>query len=559
MREHAKTGSRLGRAVRTVVFCAVVLVLVLLLSVLLKPSPDRWDFDNIVDGFYDQPEDTVQVLFVGTSSAQLGYSPEELYDRGGICAYSLCIANQPVISSCQWVREAHRLHSESLEVVVLDPAAVLTPVIIDNCDICVGGMKLSQTKIESLREINALDPTYSVLEHAVPIFNYHSRWSELGHDDFYRSYEDAGDYTGRGQYLVPTTEVDVADASYYELPDWSVTDEVDAPVDELLAGIPSENLAALDSLSEFCKENGIQLVFSKVPSNYWNDRSHDTVTVLAERYGVPFIDFNLVELQERMSLYFPLDYYYNNHPNCYGAQKITGLLYDEVISGLGVADVRGDERWSFMEEDFAGYQAKMGDASLRRCQSLDDYLAALESGRFVVFAAGCGEVAGGMDAGFAEGFARIGLPGLSTLAPGCSYAGISDGCVNVAESIPADPSEKAVIVGSYRYGKLTIAPQVLGEDGSIPGAFELVGGGPLAGAAASLVLDGAVDAEHPVEELCDSCPGVNLVVYDRATGSLVDTAAFDVSTGDRTSDHVDPVYQERLNQARANAADAGLI
>ena len=68
--------------------------------------------------FYEMEEDTIDVLFMGSSLAATSYIPQELYDRYGITSYNLASEKQSPVISYYWLKEA--LRYQSPKVLILD-------------------------------------------------------------------------------------------------------------------------------------------------------------------------------------------------------------------------------------------------------------------------------------------------------------------------------------------------------------------------------------------------------------------------------------------------------
>lgn len=100
---------------RIVAFFVILALLVKGLSRLLIPSIDN--VDEMAGEFYDQPDNTLEVVFIGTSAIRNGIIPMELYEDYGICSYNLGTSGQPVLVLYYWLQEHH---SGSLKTVVLD-------------------------------------------------------------------------------------------------------------------------------------------------------------------------------------------------------------------------------------------------------------------------------------------------------------------------------------------------------------------------------------------------------------------------------------------------------
>ena len=80
----------------------------------------EWNNYDTIHGFYEQPENTIETVFLGASIAINGFTPMELYEDYGICAWNLATEQQPMLASYYWLAEAYQYHSDTLKTVVLD-------------------------------------------------------------------------------------------------------------------------------------------------------------------------------------------------------------------------------------------------------------------------------------------------------------------------------------------------------------------------------------------------------------------------------------------------------
>lgn len=85
------------------------------LNFLAQPVWLDWNNYDTVQGFYEEPEDTIEVIFLGTSSVVNSIMPMELYEDYGICAYNLGTEQQPIMASYYWLEEAYRKHSKTFK------------------------------------------------------------------------------------------------------------------------------------------------------------------------------------------------------------------------------------------------------------------------------------------------------------------------------------------------------------------------------------------------------------------------------------------------------------
>ena len=133
-------------------------------------------------GLYDQPENTVDVLFLGSSHVHCNVDTRILWEEQGIAAYICSTAEQPLWNSYHYLVEA--LKNQQPELVVLD---MFSPVrfyddvqedwLAENLD----GMRVSWNKYEMVKASVPSDHILWLL--AFP--RHHNRYSELAEGDFF--------------------------------------------------------------------------------------------------------------------------------------------------------------------------------------------------------------------------------------------------------------------------------------------------------------------------------------------------------------------------------------
>ena len=96
---------RITRIIKAGCFIAILFGLFFTVSSIAKPVPQLWGTIETKDSFYREPENTIQVAFLGASTIASGITPMEKYKNYGICAYSFATPSQPVIDSNFWLRE----------------------------------------------------------------------------------------------------------------------------------------------------------------------------------------------------------------------------------------------------------------------------------------------------------------------------------------------------------------------------------------------------------------------------------------------------------------------
>ena len=166
-------------------------------------------------------------------------------------------------------------------------------------------MPFSKNKLSLINASAPADERFSL---ACRFVKYHSRWTELRKTDFTYNTKEMSD-EHKGVYYLPD-KFDGAKA--VDLTE--VTEE--RPITE-------KNLHYLNKIIELCRENKVELMLVKTPSNATEDEKkyYNTVERIAKENGVTFVDYNMQ--YDEMGLDFANDFFDDSHLNVYGAEKFT--------------------------------------------------------------------------------------------------------------------------------------------------------------------------------------------------------------------------------------------
>ena len=112
----------LSNGIRTIAFLMILLSILYCINQVLMPKyilkNSTWPTTSSYNQFYEMEENSIDVLFLGSSVAVNAFSPQEIYNDYGIRSYNLGSEQQSIFLSYFWLKEALRFQSP--EVVVLD-------------------------------------------------------------------------------------------------------------------------------------------------------------------------------------------------------------------------------------------------------------------------------------------------------------------------------------------------------------------------------------------------------------------------------------------------------
>ena len=132
-----------------------------------------------LEGFYAQPRDSLDVVFVGSSAAYAFFSPLRLYGQTGLTSALYATPNQSIPMIRYILEECARTQPGALYVIELRPMLASHE---DNLHISADLRRLTDNMPWSLNRakcIEALAPDSDTLSWHFDLAKYHDRWSEV--------------------------------------------------------------------------------------------------------------------------------------------------------------------------------------------------------------------------------------------------------------------------------------------------------------------------------------------------------------------------------------------
>ena len=334
-----KKRKNLIRLISGLLFLALLVAFVLCAGHLLPPA--RTDYGATWNMYLQEPEDSVDVLFVGSSLVYCDVIPAVIYEETGLTSYIMAGPEQTLSLSYYYIREA--LKTQSPSTIFLELTGVMFERYQNFTVANVSYMPLlSENRIGAA--INASEPEerFGLL---FPLYDYHDQWRNLRW--FFSGRPDEILDPLAGYTLMETAAVQ---AERYTR-DYATAEDVIA-----------ENLGWLQKIAALCEQEGVRLVLFQVPSCAWVpapalERARDTV---GDRVEV--LDFN--EIFDTMDIDMERDFYDFLHFNARGAVKFTRVLA-AYLAEAGIAHGSHDEAlWQWRVEAFAERLAALDSGEL---------------------------------------------------------------------------------------------------------------------------------------------------------------------------------------------------
>ena len=245
-----------------------------------------YDVSRKVLGFYREPRESLDIVFIGSSNLFSTMNPAVLWEEQGITSYIFGANEQNLSLSYYYIKEALQYQK---------PAAIVLDMFY--CDynelqregvvrINLDDMRWGRNKIEAIKE-NV--PKKEVWSYFLDIAKYHDRWKELGKEDFII-------YQGRNPYK-----------------GWSPFGVPDKKVYPYIAGEKMQELSEfanewLDKILECCRENNTDLILMITPNgnlkcipdkekgylHVYGLPSYNGIQEYADKHELQFLNLNAV-------------------------------------------------------------------------------------------------------------------------------------------------------------------------------------------------------------------------------------------------------------------------
>ncbi len=324
-------------AVKSVVFCLVLVALLYAATFVFTPSPGTIQPWAAVAETAGQ----VDVLVLGSSTAYCSILPMELWRSAGVTALDVtsgALSMPATLAFYRQTRQAHRPRIVMLDVHMLGSRKAFD---LENAHGAFDYMPVGVPWLEGI--MTSVEPR-DWFEVIFPLQRYHSRWATLGFWDCNPTKMTTYGYARGARYL--PTAVPVSDTR--------------APIDKPEAGYLDE-LRYVKEIARQVEADGGQLVLFSAPSmNPFTVAGEPLLSRLERDLATEFpaIDYlDLDPVTTQVGVNPQTDYKNESHLNHRGAVKISRWLGDHLAQEYGLADHRGDSIAGQWNSDLAKYDA----------------------------------------------------------------------------------------------------------------------------------------------------------------------------------------------------------
>ena len=316
------------------------------------------DSTTIVNGFYAEKKNDIDVIVIGSSNSFCTVNPLVLYEEYGIAAYDFGSSSQPMNISVLYLKEA--LKKQKPKVVALEINMMSGGSIGNDNEAALRwgftDIPLSIDKLKCIyQSVGAVNAEYCT--YLFPVFRYHNRWKELSKTDYTYFYQDKTNYT-KGYLETLSVAENGVNLNDYD-------SEGEAWIDEA-------NVRCLDEMVSICRKNGVELLLFKSPRENWHRYETQAIRTLADERGLQFVDYNELYHNGEMEIDTAVDFRDGQHLNDYGAKKVTSHLGGYIKANYDVPDRRGEKDPNSWDEacnykQRSGWQEFMAASTAKDC------------------------------------------------------------------------------------------------------------------------------------------------------------------------------------------------
>ena len=475
---------------KAVAFLTIFAVLAQLVGIIVTPKwigeDTEWEpATRMTEGFYDEPKNSIDVVFLGSSLIYRGISPITLWNDYGITGYDCGSSVQRMWISYYYLEEV--LNYQSPKAVVLNMNGITddTPNDEDRNRKALDYLRPSGTKLQAVAA--SMSGKEHFADYLFPLLRYHSRWENLTEDDFSYLSSDRH-YFAKGQ------DLQFESTAYQPPKGW-----LNPTGQTAKAGKKAE--AYFEKIVSLCKSKGISLLLiDMVSPARFSYETHNLNESLAKKFGLPYVDFNFCA--DAVGLDWNTDLRDQGvHLNVAGAEKFTRYLGSYLMGHYSLPDRRNSEMKKIWECDAAAYAQAKANYALSQETDFASYLQKLRNPDYLTFLSVSGYVSDSLPENQLLGLHALGLQSsLGGPRKNWSYLAVVDG----GKAMLEEQANRPLLLHRTLDG--------------LP--IELESQGFRLGNSASIKIDR--------KELACKGPGVNLVVYDKSKGEFVDSVSFDL-------------------------------
>ncbi|MGN1204698.1 MAG: SGNH/GDSL hydrolase family protein [Lachnospiraceae bacterium] len=334
------------QAFKSVLFCLLFVVMLIPVTYMVRTGGVIKD---IFTGFYAEPDDTIDVVMIGSSPVYPCFAGPKMWGECGFTAYPLASNVQRPKAAIHLVEEALKTQSPELFIFEMRMFTYTDEHMMENMAYTRGVTDNMKYSCNRIRTINDLVPDVSErYTYYFDIIKYHDNWKTMVLPEQYKTflYEKKSPLKG---YLLKE-QVEPGEAVNL----CGITET---------KPIPEEQEETLRELLEYLSANDLQALFVISPTDFTYDEQKmcNYMQEIVQSYGYQFLDMNAY--REEIGIDFATDFYDGGgHANALGAEKCTDFLEKYLLEHYDLSDKRGQEKYASWDLAYETWKERSGEA-----------------------------------------------------------------------------------------------------------------------------------------------------------------------------------------------------
>lgn len=288
---------------------AMALILLFILGInflggLLMPV--RANFGSNWENYTQEPKNSIDVLFLGSSMAYCNVNPAVIYRQSGLTSYVVAGPELSMPITYYYLREA--LRTQSPQAVCLEVNALFFGKTTGFTKVTVGYMPWSWNRLQATFCAAEPELWFGLL---FPIYFYHECYQTIGISTIQQHlFPEPDPFAGYTLLQDKTPQTGITERAYH------------ADTESY-----RENMRYIQKIAKLCQKQGIQLYLYASPSKaVIPENAMETMLCDFAELGVSFYDFN--QSLPQMAIDDGQDWYDALHFNLHGAVKFSSFLAD---------------------------------------------------------------------------------------------------------------------------------------------------------------------------------------------------------------------------------------
>ena len=318
-------------------FIALLLPLLLIFLFAQESLFDNRTYDTIrIEGFYQEEEDSIDVIFMGASEVSNDFVPGYAYERNGFTSYSYAIDSNRGSLYLSQLKEI--LNHQNPEILFVDLYGFLgadDSIFFDEARLRLytQSIPFSVNKWRTIMEF----PCENKLSYFFPLIMYH------GNSSIAYSY-----YLETLDFLTKQAQPSSLKGAQTRTIVYSGTGDPGEVFDPATYKLSDQGVEYLTEFLDYCDANNLNVIFTNFPRNIADESNHsllflyEQAKVIVEQHGYPV--WNLQAEMDAIGIDRNQDFYNEHHLNVYGQVKLTEYIGSKVVEEYGLVPRVQSER-----------------------------------------------------------------------------------------------------------------------------------------------------------------------------------------------------------------------